>query len=106
MIRCGSLLEIERKQGTVTLDAAINFLHSKLQAGFLVGRNGAAEQHFVGIDLCGRLLDVSDVALDELGPARPAIAFPTAELRFQATRLGQFQKCAGTRRPSLLSGIS
>ncbi len=74
MIRWGNLLKIESKQGTVSAGRSNRPLHSKLQAAFLFGWNGAAEQHFVGVDLHGGLLDISNGTLDELRPARPAIA--------------------------------
>ena len=75
-------------------DASIKPLDGELQAAVLIGRNGAAQKHFVGIYLRGGLLDVSDVALDEFCPARPATAFPTTEFGFEATCFGQFQKSA------------
>lgn len=94
MIRLGNLLKIEREQGTVTLDAAIDVLHSKLQAASLLGRNSAAEEYLIGVDLRRRLLDVSDGTLDELGPACAAIAFPATEFGLEAAPLGKFQKRA------------
>lgn len=94
MIPWGSLLKIEREQGTVTLDAAIELLDSELQATVLLCRNGAAEEHFIGVDLRRGLLDVGHSSLDELGPARAAVSFPTAELGLETTRFGKFQKSA------------
>ncbi len=89
----GQLAEDRKGTRDCYLDAAIELLDSELQATVLLCRNGAAEEHFIGVDLRRGLLDVATAPLTSLsGTCRSFL--PDSLNRLETTRFGKFQKSA------------